>query len=61
MEINKEDIIGTYILNDGCKYIFLKNRKVYKEDLKGNLTEVDISNQKQLEEDIGDLGTDFIR
>ena len=61
MQINEEDIIGTYILNDGCRYIFLKNRKVYKEDLAGNLKEIDLGNLKEIEEDIGNLGSDIIR
>lgn len=63
MEFNEEDIIGTYILEDGCRYIFMADKSVYKENEKGEKTKIELNekNIKKIQDTIGTGLTDVIR
>lgn len=63
MNIKKEDIVGTFTLKDGNKYIFLVDETVYKEEADGKLTKIELNkkNIKKIQEDIGTGKTDVVR
>lgn len=63
MELNKENVVGTFRLKDGNKYIFLADETVYKEDLDGKLTKIRLNkeNIKKIQDDIGTGKTDVVR
>lgn len=63
MEINEEDIIGTYILEDGCRYLFMSDKSIYKEDVNGKITKVELNekNIDEIQKKIGTGPTDVIR
>lgn len=63
MNINEADIVGTFRLRDGKKYIFLADETVYKEDSDGRLTEVKMNkrNIRKMQNEIGTGETDVIR
>ena len=62
MEIKNEDIVATYLLDDGSKYIFLENKTIYKQNKDGSLIilEINENNIKKMKEEIGEVPTDFI-
>lgn len=63
MNIKKEDIVGTFKLKDGNKYIFLADETVYKEEADGKLTKIELNkkNLKKIQDDIGTGKTDVVR
>ena len=63
MEINDEDIVGIYILDDGCKYIFLADKTIYKENENGERVKIELNekNIKKIQREIGESPTDVIR
>lgn len=63
MEIKEENIVGTFRLKDGNKYIFLADETVYKEDSDGKLTKIELNkkNIKKIQDDIGTGKTDVVR
>jgi len=63
MEFKEEDIIGTYILADGCRYIFLADKTIYKENQNGEIVKIELNEKsiKKLKEEIGEGLTDVIR
>ena len=63
MEIKEENIVGTFRLKDGNKYIFLIDKTVYKQDLEGKLIKVELTNEniEKIYKEIGTGKTDIIR
>jgi len=63
MEIKEENIVGTFRLKDGNKYIFLADETVYKEESDGKLTKIELNkkNIKKIKDDIGTGKTDVVR
>lgn len=63
MELNKENIVGTFRLKDGNKYVFLADETVYKEEPDGKLTKIELNkkNIKKIQDDIGAGKTDVVR
>ena len=62
MNLNEKDIIGTYKLNDGSKYIFLKDDVIYKEEINGQLQKIKLTpyNIKKIQNDMGQIKSDVI-
>lgn len=63
MEIKDEDIVGTFTLNDGSKYIFLSDKTVYSQSKDGKITKIELnkSNIKKINDEIGEGSTDVIK
>ena len=63
MEIKEENVIASYILDDGCKYVFLSDQTVYKQNKDGSLTKVVLNknNIKRINKEIGEGQTDIIK
>ena len=63
MEINEEDIVATYVLDDGCQYIFLADQTVYKKHKDGKITKIELNknNIDKIKKDIGEGETDIVR
>jgi len=61
MDIKRENIVGTYKLKDGNKYIFLMDKTVYLENINGELTKIELTqeNIKKIKDDIGTGKTDI--
>ena len=60
MKINEDDIVATYILEDGCRYIFMQDKTVYKKMQDGSLIKIELNknNIKTIKDEIGDFQTD---
>jgi len=61
--MNEEEIAGTFLLEDGSKYIFMLDETIYKQDINGKLIKVEPTpkNIKKIKNDIGEIDTDIIR
>ena len=62
--IDTNNIKGRFKAKSGKTYIFLKDGSLLEEDLKGNITKIDLSikeNIKRIKEDIGEGHTDVVR
>ena len=63
MEIKDEDIIGTYILEDGSRFLFMADKTIYREKPNGEFKKIELNekNIKKIQEVIGTGPTDVIR
>ena len=61
--MNEDEIIGTFKLEDGSKYIFMSDETIYKEDVNGKIIQIEltIKNLKKVKEDIGEVVTDIVK
>ena len=63
MEINEKDIVASYVLDDGNKYIFLANKTVYMKKTDGSLIKIELSknNMQRINKEIGEGETDIVK
>lgn len=61
--MNEDEIIGTFKLEDGSKYIFMSDNTIYKEAGNGKIIEIELTpkNIKKIKEEIGQGETDIIK
>lgn len=61
--MNEDEIVGTFRLSDGNRYIFMADESVYKENPNGKLIKIELTkkNKKKIQKDIGTGKTDVVR
>lgn len=60
--MSEDEIAGTFLLEDGSKYIFMLDETIYKQDVNGKLTQIESNskNIKKIQEDLG-IKTDVVK
>lgn len=61
--MNEDEIIGTFKLEDGSRYIFMSDETIYKEDANGKIIQIEPTskNIKKIKDEIGQGETDIIK